>query len=417
MSRLKRYAFAGASGRMLSMYARPMREEFADVAELVGVYDVNPGRSEYVGRECGIPVYHDFDEMIAGAKPDVVLVTTVDAYHSDYIVRSLEHGCDVITEKPMTIDAERCKAIIDAEKRTGRKVTVTFNYRYAPFSTKIKRLIADGAIGDVFSVHFEWLLDRNMDVNAHGTSYYRRWNARMAKSGGLLVHKSTHHFDLVNWWIGQKPVKVSAFGRLNLYGSSGSAKYANGMRGKNCRECEFAEKCAFRYRLTDFERDFYAENEKYDGYVKDGCVYADDIDIYDTMAVNVSYDGGAMMSYSLNSTCPYEGWRISINGSKGRLEAYMPETGPDFDPSCDVIRIFDLENNVAEYHVTKSRGGHGGGDERLRRMLFLKDVPDPLGHAAGTKAGAESIMVGAAANVSIKEGRIVDIWELLGENV
>lgn len=414
MKTVKRYAFAGASGRMLGMYARPMKADFSDVAELVGVYDKNPGRAEYAGRECGIPVYRDFEQMISEAKPDVVLVTTVDAYHSDYIIRSLELGCDVITEKPMTIDAERCRAILDAEERSGHSVTVTFNYRYAPFQTKIKQLIADGVIGDVFSVHFEWLLDRNMDVLAHGTSYYRRWNARMAKSGGLLVHKSTHHFDLVNWWLGQRPMRVSAFGKLNLYGTAGSEKYAGGMKGRNCRECKFADRCGFRYELTDFEKKFYAENEKYDGYMKDGCVYADDIDIYDTMSVNVSYDGGAMMSYSLNSTCPYEGWRIAINGSKGRLEAYMPETGPDYNPDFDTIRVFDLDNNVTEYRVTKSRGGHGGGDERLRRMLFLDNQPDPLGHAAGTKAGAESIMIGAAANVSIREGRTVDIWELLG---
>ena len=304
MKTVKRYAFAGASGRMLGMYARPMKSDFSDVAELVGVYDINPGRAEYAGRECGIPVYRDFEQMISEAKPDVVLVTTVDAYHSDYIIRSLELGCDVITEKPMTIDAERCRAILDAEERSGHSVTVTFNYRYAPFQTKIKQLITDGAIGDVFSVHFEWLLDRNMDVLAHGTSYYRRWNARMAKSGGLLVHKSTHHFDLVNRWLGQRPMRVSAFGKLNLYGAAGSEKYASGMKGRNCRECKFADRCGFRYELTDFEKKFYAENEKYDGYMKDGCVYADDIDIYDTMSVNVSYDGGAMMSYSLNSTCP-----------------------------------------------------------------------------------------------------------------
>jgi len=411
---MKKYAFAGASNRMLGMYAKAMRRDFSDCTELVGVYDANRGRAEYVGRECDIPVFCDFDEMLEKSKPDVVIVTTVDAYHSDYIIRSLEAGCDVITEKPMTIDAPRCRAILDAEKRTGHKVTVTFNYRYAPFVTKIKELLVSGAIGDVFSVHFEWLLDRNMDVLAHGTSYYRRWNARMAKSGGLLVHKSTHHFDLVNWWIGQKPVKVAAFGKLNLYGTEGSRNYAGGMKGKNCRSCEFAKKCPFYYELTDFEKKFYAENEKYDGYQKDNCIYAEDIDIYDTMSVNVQYDGGAMMSYSLNSTCPYEGWRIAINGSKGRLEAYLPETGPDFNPDYDTIRIFDLDNNVTEYRVTKSRGGHGGGDERLRKMLFLDDVPDPLGHAAGTQAGAESIMIGASANVSIREGRIVDIWELLG---
>ena len=133
------------------------------------------------------------------------------------------------------------------------------------------------------------------------------------------------------------------------------------------------------------------------------------------MSLNVSYDNGTMMTYSLNATCAYEGWRVAINGSKGRLEAFLPETGPEVNPVYDAIKFYDLQGNVTEYRVTKAKGGHGGGDVRLRKMLFLENVPDPMGHAAGTMAGAESIMIGAAANVSIKEGRIVDIWELLGE--
>ncbi|MBE6883081.1 MAG: Gfo/Idh/MocA family oxidoreductase [Ruminococcaceae bacterium] len=409
----KKYVFAGASQRMLGMFATPLKNDFAEVAELCGVYDINPGRAKFVADRIGMPAFDDFDKMIAETNPDIVLVTTVDAYHSDYVIRALEAGCDVITEKPMTIDAKRCKAILDAEKKSGHKVTVTFNYRYAPFVTKVKQLIDEGLVGDIFSIHFEWLLDRNMDVQAHGTSYFRRWNARMAKSGGLLVHKSTHHFDMINWWIGQKPMKVSAFGKLNLYGPEGSKRYADGMRGTNCRNCKFADQCQFYYELKGFEKEFYADNEKYDGYLKDNCIYADDIDIYDTMCVNVAYDGGTIMSYSLNATCAYEGWRVAINGSKGRLEAYLPETGPDVNPAFDTIRFFDLNNNVTEYRVTKAKGGHGGGDERLRKMLFLENVPDPMGHSAGTQAGAESIMIGASANVSIKEGRIVDIWELL----
>lgn len=345
--------------------------------------------------------------------PDIVVVTTVDAYHSDYIVRALELGCEVITEKPMTINAEKCKLILDAEKRTGHKVSVTFNYRYMPFATAIKSLISDGAVGDIFSVHFEWLLDRNMDILAHGTSYFRRWNSRMEKSGGLLVHKSTHHFDLVNWWIQQKPQTVSAFGKLNLYGVDGSKKYADGISGKNCRICEFKQKCGFYCDLTDFENKIYADNEKYDGYLKDGCVYSPEIDIYDTMAVNVRYDRGALLTYSLNATCAYEGWRIAINGSKGRLEAFLPETGPEQSGAYDTIKIFDMQNNVTEHRITRVNGGHGGGDERLHEALFVGGKLDLLGHQAGSKDGAASIIIGAAANVSIKENRTVNVSELI----
>jgi predicted dehydrogenase len=312
----------------------------------------------------------------------------------------------------MTTDAGKCRAILEAEKRYKKKVVVTFNYRYAPFPTKVKKLIKSGIIGDIFSIHFEWLLDRNMDVSAHGTSYFRRWNSRMDKSGGLLVHKSTHHFDIINWWLEDSPEKVSAFGSLNLYGTPGSNRYANGIKGINCRSCGHIKECEFFYRLNDFEKEFYQKNEHYDNYFKDGCVYSADIDIYDTMSLNVRYKKGALLSYSLNATCAYEGWRASINGSNGRIEAYTPETGPDFNPKEHIIRVFDLDNNVTEYKIQKSSGGHGGGDERLLKMLFVDGTPDPLGHSAGTREGADSILIGAAANISIRDQIIVDVSSL-----
>ena len=191
---MKTYVFAGASSRALGMFAKPMASEFSEACQILGVHDINIGRARKMSELAGgFPVFDNFETMLRETKPDRVIVTTVDAYHSDYIIKSLEMGCDVITEKPMTIDAERCRAILAAEKATGHKVIVTFNYRYAPFVTKIKELVAAGTIGEIFSVHFEWLLTRDMVYGAHGTSYFRRWNARMEKSGGLLVHKSTHH--------------------------------------------------------------------------------------------------------------------------------------------------------------------------------------------------------------------------------
>lgn len=406
---MKTYVFAGASNRALAMYAQPMKKEFSQFCEILGVYDINIGRARQMADLAGdVPVFADFADMLTQTRPDCVIVTTVDVYHSDYIIQSLRQGCDVITEKPMTTDAERCRAILKAEQETGRKVTVTFNYRYAPFVTRIREIVAAGAIGTIYSVHFEWLLTRNMDFGAHGASYFRRWNARMGKSGGLLVHKSTHHFDMVNWIIGQRPAEVSAFGRLNLYGAKNAP-----FRGERCSTCAHKDECEFYYELTDFEKKYYVEQERYDGYIKDNCVYADDIDIYDTMALTVRYDRGAVMTYALNATSPYEGWHLVINGSRGRIEVSNFETGYQAQTPGNHIKVFDLKDNCTDYFVSRSTGGHGGGDERLRRMLFLDNVPDPLGHGAGSLAGADSILIGAAANLSIREGRTVAIAALL----
>ena len=87
------------------------------------------------------------------------MVTTVDAFHSEYLVRAMERGVDVMTEKPMVIDEAQCRAVLDAEKKTGRKVVVTHNYRYAPKHQKIKELLMGGEIGKITSVDFNWFLD------------------------------------------------------------------------------------------------------------------------------------------------------------------------------------------------------------------------------------------------------------------
>lgn len=400
----KRYAFVGASLRAQCMFAQGIREYFSDTAEIAGVYDINPGRSAYFASTNNTKAYDSFEEMLNAEKPDAVIVTTVDVYHSDYIIRAMQMGYDVITEKPLTIDAQRCQQILDAEKATGKKLTVTFNYRYSPYNTRIKQLLTEGVIGDIYSVHFEWSLDRSLVLSGHGASYYRRWNGIMEKSGGLLVHKSTHHFDMVNWFLSDSPARVGAFGKMNVYGVK-NAPWTD--CGETCRVCPHAGECEFYYEQTPDELARYQAHEHYDGYHKDACVYRHEVNIYDTMAVLVEYRRGALLSYSLNATAAYEGWKMIINGAKGRLEAVNVETGLQAIRDTDVIRVFDLNNQVTEYAMPHYVEGHAGGDIRLLRDVFVGAQADPLKHAAGTVDGVNSVIIGALANKSITTGKFI----------
>ena len=150
----------------------------------MGLCDSNAGRIE-VARErsaknsAPVPpgfLAADFSRMLAETKPEVVIVTTVDAFHHDYIVRAMEAGCDVITEKPMTTNADACRQILAARQRTGKKCRVTFNYRYSPPRAQVKDLLMSGEIGDVLSVDFHWLLNTH-----HGADYFRRWHSQQRK--------------------------------------------------------------------------------------------------------------------------------------------------------------------------------------------------------------------------------------------
>jgi len=400
-----RYVLAGASSRALHMYGRPVVERYADTACLAGVFDINATRAEYVSRECGgVPVFHDFDAMLRTAAPDTVVVTTVDRFHHDYIIRALEAGCDVITEKPLTIDAEKLRAILAAEARTGRQLTVAFNYRFNPYMTRAKQLIVDGAIGQVLSVDFEWLLDRK-----HGADYFRRWHRRKENAGGLLVHKATHHFDLINWWLADEPALVFAVGARRFYGPTRAE------RGERCSTCAFTKTCEFYvdYAANPVLNALYFAAEHEDGYFRDRCVFADEIDIEDTMSVTVRYRGGAQLAYSLIAHAAYEGWRAAINGTAGRLELQIPESGPLAQAPSLVLSVFTPDGRRVDHELSKTGPDHGGGDPRLLARLFgPAGQPDPLGHMAGSRAGAMSVLVGVAANTAIASGQPVTIADL-----
>ncbi len=410
----KTYAFVGASGRALCSYARPMVSEFSDCAAIVGVFDPNPLRIEALKKAAAIccPAYTDFDKMITEKRPDTCIITSVDSTHDEYIVKCLRAGVDVITEKPMATDAGKCRSILDAELLTGRKVTVTFNCRYATYTTAVKQAIEDGLVGQILNVHFEYMLD-----TSHGADYFRRWHRRKENSGGLLVHKSTHHFDLVNWWIDEKPEEVMAYGTRRFYGPTRTE------RGERCLTCRYKRTCEFYFDINDessevggissFNKLMYSRCEEADDYYRDRCVFADEIDIEDTMSVNVKYSEGALLSYSLIAHCPYEGYKASINGTRGRLEVAEYYSGARQDEPYSYFDLYDRKGRKIAYAIPKAEGAHGGGDERLLRMIFRGDVTDLLGRQAGSMDGAMSVIIGIAANKSIAEGRNIGIADLL----
>ena len=189
----KRLAIIGTGHRGTGFWGKTLVDNYSEVVEFVGLCDTNPGRLAFAKQRTGVTcaTFTDYDNMLKTVRPEIVIVTTVDADHDIHIVKALEAGSDVITEKPMTTDEIKCQKIIDAEKRTGKKVWVAFNYRHGPHMMKMKELLANNRIGKVTSVDFNWMLNVY-----HGSDYFRRWHGLTNRSGSLWVHKATHHFDL-----------------------------------------------------------------------------------------------------------------------------------------------------------------------------------------------------------------------------
>ena len=421
-----RLALVGTGARGSSLWGREIIKTFGEVTEFVGLSDINPGRLEYVKKSLNVtcPTFTNFEQMVKETKPDYVIVTTVDATHDEFIIKALNLGVNVITEKPMTTDEVKCRKILDAEKKSGKKVTVAFNYRHSVHAMQIKELLAKKRVGKIVSVDFNWYLNVH-----HGADYFRRWHGRMAKSGSLWVHKATHHFDLLNWWLNSEPVEVSAYGSLDHYGKN------NTFRGARCKGCEHKDKCKFYWDITKDERQvgMYVNNEKHDGYIKDGCVWSNEIDIYDKMSAQIIYANGVTVNYSLTTYSPYEGWQIAFNGMTGRMESwedipYLQKTPEDqanrhatemsnADDAIpgefrEIMVMNNFDKNYEIYTTPKIKGGHGGGDVRMQRRMFVDKTDNPHNVMAGTREGAMSILIGIAARKSIALKRPVKISEL-----
>ncbi|MFA5688045.1 MAG: Gfo/Idh/MocA family oxidoreductase [Kiritimatiellales bacterium] len=435
----RRFAYVGTGSRV-KMFLDPVATSYAEDSEIVGLCDSSMVRAEYhrdrIIRELGyreVPLYKaaDFHRMLEETKPDTVVVCSVDCTHDYYITESLHAGCSVVTEKPMTVNAEKCQSVLDAVSETQRPVQVTFNYRWAPGATKVKELLSTGVIGNIYQVNMEYCLN-----TSHGADYFRRWHSIKECSGGLLVHKSTHHFDLINWWIDAVPDRVFARGGLFFYGKENAVKRGDEVFTKYDRyhgniTSGKQDPFAFIYDDADYDqvynRNIYLDAEKENGYLRDMNVFRAGIDIEDVMNVSVRYRNGILLNYSLNAFSPNEGYRVTFTGNRGRIE-YSEVHGAHilFEDGTKKpvnehahsgrhhLKVFPMFKEPYEIEVIPGKGGHGGGDILLQEQIFSANPPkDPFGRHAGHEQGAASILIGIAANRSIRTGQDEKITDLV----
>jgi predicted dehydrogenase len=387
------------------MFVLPMlREPEQALGQVVAVVDPDTARVEEFARRLagGAKIRHylpeQFEAMVDETAPNAVIVTSPDHTHAAYILAALTHGLDVITEKPMVTTAADARRVLDAEQASGASVRVAHNLRYAPRHQHIKRLLQTGTIGRITHVNLAWQVDVR-----HGASYFYRWNSRRALSGGLSVHKSCHHLDLVNWWLDERPVEVFGYGALNHYGPNGGlvlpedALPPSVVRGEGTT------------RIDHHGLPYYVQYEP----DSDLTIHDADIDIEDTYSAVVRYRGGQSLAYSVDFASPWEGYRLIISGTQGQVEADFRLNAPADVP--DRVVHLDLENRATVHEFARSAGDHDGADLPARRDLLLgaSEASRELGLTADSEDGAYAVATGEALWRSVQSNRPVKIEELL----
>ena len=435
MNSRRRYVVAG-TGHRSRMYLDALAGPHRADADLVGLVEPNPGRLAVQQKRLasagldpdamltGGP--DDLEEVITKADADRLIVTSPDYTHAELIVRGLNPGVDVVVEKPLTIDPPSTRQIAEAAQQTGRHVVVTHNYRYSPRNSGLKQIVKSGAIGTPLSVTFEWVLD-----TSHGADYFRRWHREKANSGGLLIHKASHHFDLVNWLLADAPVQVYARGGVRFYGAEAAAARGQAPGAERGTHDGKHSPWDLDLREDDALRELYFDNESHDGYRRDQNVFGPGVTTEDNLAVIVDYDRGATLSYALNAHSPWEGYRIGINGTEGRAElevveraavlvdaegnvvldpSAMPESGSRTGGQrLTLQRHWEEAQDIV---IEEGEGGHGGGDALLLSDVFRGAGEDWLERSSDWLDGVRSISVGMAGNESLRTGLPVKIDDL-----
>lgn len=317
--------------------------------EIVALCDIQNDRLNTAAGLCqGAEGYEDYRKLLDRDDLGVILVATPNYVHREVVVAALKSGRHVLTEKPMGVTVAECNEMIETAKSSGRTLQVGLQLRYAPFYQKVHSLIADGAIGKPRFVWFnEFRGDWAKQSDDPEIDNKINWRFYQKLSGGTLIEKSCHYFDLFRWLIGAEPLSVEAMGGVNFY--------------KNGRET------------------------------------------LDHASVVIEFEGGCKATHGLSMYSPHMQEFIII-GEKGALDL-------DADAgTINLVRQGKQPEIIRADVANKDTGGHVGTFELHESFLnCLRTGKAPL---TDPSAGKESIRIGLAAEMAVREKRVVKMGEI-----
>ncbi|RLV10349.1 oxidoreductase [Streptomyces griseocarneus] len=386
-----------------------------DRAAVVGVAEPRGVRRDRIVAAHGIARENavlDWKELAArGRFADAVLICTLDRAHVEPTEAFAALGYHILLEKPMAPDEESCRRVVNAVEEAGVMLAVGHVLRYTPYTQALKAVVDSGRLGDIVSVqHLEpvgfW----------HQAHSFVRGNWRRADgSASMLMAKSCHDLDWLQYIVGQPPERVSSFGRLSHFTPANRPAEA----ADRCVECPVAQRCPYsaahfyggmldrgehHWPLSVVVDDFTPQ--ALDRALRTGpygrCVYACDNDVVDHQVVAMEFPGGATATFTMTAFNEAAHRKTRIFGTRGELYG-----------DGGTMRIHDFLTRGAE-DITPSRqgsmtaaGGHGGGDAGLMDA-FVEAVAtgDPTRITSGPRDSLASHLAVLAAERARLNGTV-----------
>lgn len=338
-----------------------------DGAAVTAIADpVEPMRAWGAAEAAGeVELFEDHRDLLASDLVDAVVVATPNMTHADVMDDVLAvDGLHVMVEKPLATTVAECRRIIAAADGHRGVVWVGLEYRYMPAAARLIEEVKGGAVGTL----------RQMAIREHRFPFLPKigdWNRFNRNTGGTLVEKCCHYFDLMALIVGADPVRVMGSGA----------------------------------------QDFNHLDEEYDGEVPD---------IMDAVLVIVEFANGsrAMLDLSMYAEASKHQEEIAVLGNEGKVEALTPGAVLKGADPRQIVRIGNRERSVVEeFAVTddriRSEGGHHGASY-IEHLEFIEAIRTGRPAAVTLEDGLRSVAMGVAAQMAIAETRVVELAEVLG---
>ena len=405
-----RIGIIGAGSRGIQSFGGLLTRNHSDTCEVVALADPNRARAQAGMRYLGIEadIHADFHDMVARRDIDAVVVTTPDYLHEDACVAAFKQRKHVLVDKPLAVTGKGCLRVIAAARRARKLLYMGFNLRQDIVVRKIKELIVRGTFGDIFSLHA-------VEHYNGGRTYMSRWNRLKKFSGGLFIHKGSHDFDVLNWFMDEiRPYRVSCFANVSVFKREGLPfKVRRGVKpGPTCSVCKYGDECPDRFvvapagiETATMRAEMWSEETaKADGYYKDLCMYLSDKDTHDQGIAIIEYENGATACHAEYFATPFSGREYVIEGTRGHGEGDVHGNRIEIRPRWSGDRIV--------HHVERAGGGHGGADP-VMVAEFVECLRKGRQPTASGIDGAWSVAIGEACEMARAKGRVVKISEVL----
>ncbi len=410
---------AGGRGGVYSHIIASIPEKI----KVIAVAEPEKSRRESIQQLFDIPQDRCFDDwkplLALGKIADIAIISTMDRMHLEPTVQAISSHYDILLEKPVAPTPEECETIARFAEQEGVKIVVCHVLRYTPFFITVKQLLLDGKLGDIISINHEECVG-----NIHQSHSFVRGNwGNSQRATCMLLQKSCHDLDILQWLIGKKCEKVQSFGSLRHF----TAKNAPAGAPERCIDgCPHGETCpynAVKLYLDDKENDWFRDactgmRLPTDAQVEEAlrksqygkCVYKCDNDVVDHQTVNMLFEDDITVTFTM---CAFNkgGRHIHIMGTKGELHASL-------DHAEKPITVYDYQTKEYTEYATAGKdglnNGHGGGDRGIILSLYDYLVGTYEGFSVSDiRTSVDNHLTVFAAEQSRETGTVVDMQEYI----